>query len=891
LGGTAALLMVALGVTTNQVLNNQAWSWAWFAAAVLCALATVVVGQRTAGLDRRCPTLRLVDEDGRPPRLSDVTPRQLGVHPSRFGTDGDSPYIDRDVDGALADIVRAGPQRLVVVQGPRLAGTTSTLAQIAQAHLPDHRVLVFADDPRFGLIDMVAESRRWVSAGQEAVLWLDDLNESRLGQLDASLLEGLPDGLWILATIHDKHLTGLRIPEHVRQLLEEGSTGVRIGTVSPREQDDIRAEETYAALRTVLHGSGEWLMGRLMVALDQVQDALMPAVNEESADRIALLRAVTDWSRLAIPDRLTRPVLKELYNGYLGEASGRDGDISISATRFGRALKWAMVANSSARPQLVDQREAGRTSWYTPNPLLGVVADDVGQPGAWPVGEALWDYADRKLAGDQRRDIGYTALDRGAFSQARQLLGHDDTQVEATALHRVAERLHQTGETSAARLFYGKVIGTGHKDQAVAAMINLGALEAAHGSAAEARRWFGEAAASKHSTLAPKAMFNLGRLESDQGDFAEARRWWRDTVAAGNPDLAAAAMVNLGELESRHGDAAEARRWWRDAVTTGHHEAAPAAMANLGIFESERGNAAEARRWLKRAADTSHPDHAPRAMINLGLLEASRGNTVAAGRWLRRVADSENPEHAPKAMVELGLAASKDGDLGGARRWWQAAVDSGHPNMAPVAMGNLGVAEYQAGNLEEAGRWWRAAAATGDPEDAPKAMVLLGVLEARQGNTVAARRWLQEAIGTGHADHGPAATINLGVLEADLHNLDASRRLWQQVVATGHPKYAPNAMLNLGGLEIRAGHPEEARLWMEKVVRMGQPETVATAKRELQELDRNADALRKADHFSKYGWQARADLNLMKPDDPVKPAKAQAKQPSSRRRRPPSAGS
>jgi TPR repeat protein len=850
-GATAALLMVVLGITTNQVLNNSVWSWAWFTAAVACAGATVAVSRRMAALDQPWPVLRLVDENGCPPMLREVTPRQLGVHPSRFGVDGNSPYIERDDDEVLARVLREGHQRLVVVQGPRLAGTTSTLVQAAQTYLPGHRVLVFADDPRFSLAQMVAEGRRWAVEGQGAVLWLDDLNASRLGQLDHPLLDSLPTGLWILATVHDKYLKGFRVPEHVTQLLEEESARVSVGAISAREQDAIRGEVVYADLRAVLNNTDEWLMGRLMVALDQVQDVLVPGIDEESVDRIALLRVVIDWYRLAMPTPLARSVLKDLYARYLREAAGSSGDTPISAARFERTLKWATTGNSRERPQLVDRKETGRTSWYAPNPLLTVIADDTGQPGAWPVGEALWVYADQNLKEDQRRDIGYTALDRGAYPQAWRLLSHDDTHVEAVALHRVAQWLQESGEIDAARLFYGKVIATGQQDQAVAAMVNLGTLEAKHGDVAEAHRWLNKAAATGHPNLAPTAMVNLGTLELEQGDVAEARRWWRDAAATGHPDLA------------------------------------PTAMVSLGTLESEQGDVAEARRWLNKAAATGHPEQAPKAIFSMGMLEAERGNAEAARRWLRKAVATGHPEQAPKAMLELGLIDSRNGNLGSARRWWRDAVATGHPDMAPRAMGNLGVVEYQSGNMDEARRWWREAAATSDPEDAPKAMVLLGVLEAQQDNAADARRWLNQAIATGHPDHASAAMVDLGVLESTLHNVDMAHRWLEKAIATGHPDHAPAAMVNLAVLEMRMGNLEEARRWLGMAIASGQPEAKTRAERELRELDRHAEDLRQAGHFAQYDWQAHADPRLMKPDDPVQKPKKRAKPSSpSRRRRP-----
>ena len=878
-GATAALLMVVLAVTSNQVLNNRVWSWAWFAAALACAGATVVVGRRLAIMDEPRPAPRLVDENGRPLLIGQVTPRQLGVHTSRFGFDGDSPYVKRDVDEVLARALCEGDHSLVVVQGPRLAGTTSTLAQAAQTYLPGHHVLVFADDPRFSVSQMVAEGGRWAAEGQGAVLWLDDLTAGQLGQFDRALLDSLPTGLWILATVHDKHLKGFRAPEYVRELLEKESTRVAIGTISSKERDRIRGEEVYADLRPVLDGNGVWLMGRLMVALDQIRDALIPGDAEESAGRVALLRVVIDWYRLAMPTLLTRSVLKDLYAGYLREAVGPGHAAPVSAGRFEHVLKWATAGASRERPHLVDREEIGHTAWYAPNPLLAVVADDTGQPGAWPVGEALWTYADRVLKSDQRRDIGYTALDRGAYSYARRLLGHDDTQVEAMALHRVAEWLHKSGEADAARSFYGKVIATGHPDQSLAAMVNLGRLEAEHGNLDEARRWWCDAAETGHANLAPAAMVNLGTLEAEHGNLDEARRWWRDAAETGHANLAPAAMVNLGTLESEHGNLDEARRWWRDAVATGHPDQAPTAMVNLGTLESEHGNLDEARRWWRDAVATGHPDQAPTAMFNLGMLESEHGRKEQARRWWRDAAANGHPDQAPKAMLELGLLESGNGNLGNARRWWGDAAATGHPEQAPTAMGNLGILEYERGNLDEARRWWGDAAATGHPEQAPKTMVLLGVLEAQQGNPDQARRLFDKAVASGHPDHAPAAMVNLGTLEYDLHNVGAARRWLDKALATGHSGHAPAAMVNLGNLEAGLGNVEEARRWLDKAIASGQPEATTRAEQKLRELDRHGEEVRRAEHFGLYGWQAHADPQLIDPG-PVQNPKGRRKPPS-----------
>lgn len=95
-------------------------------------------------------------------------------------------------------------------------------------------------------------------------------------------------------------------------------------------------------------------MGRLMVALDQIQDVLTPGRAEESGDRVALLRAVTDWYRVDMPLLLTRRVLEDLYTACQRELPGQNHDRPVSATRFERALTWANASSSRQRPQLVD---------------------------------------------------------------------------------------------------------------------------------------------------------------------------------------------------------------------------------------------------------------------------------------------------------------------------------------------------------------------------------------------------------------------------------------------------------------------------------------------------------------------------------------------------------
>lgn len=150
-GGTVAVLTVAGGIATNQVLTNHVWSWPWFAAAVLSVAAAGAADRRAAVQPRATLRSDLVDAKGQPLLVGQVTLRQLGVHPSRFDPEGDSPYIERDVDKDedWASAMREGDRRLLIVQGPRLAGTTRTLAEIARTSpLASYRLLAYVGRSR-----------------------------------------------------------------------------------------------------------------------------------------------------------------------------------------------------------------------------------------------------------------------------------------------------------------------------------------------------------------------------------------------------------------------------------------------------------------------------------------------------------------------------------------------------------------------------------------------------------------------------------------------------------------------------------------------------------------------------------------------------------------------
>ena len=813
----AALVAVALGVAVNQVLNGGRWNVPWLVAAVvLAAIAETLdlwLGTRDSARghgDAARPVLwpDLTGDDGLPLLLSEVTRRDLGVHPSRFGPDGDCPYIRREADGLLAAAFADAGKRVVIVEGPRLAGATSTLARAAQSCLPDYLAAGFIADPRVPLEGMITQAGQWTVAAQVraagAVVWLDGLSPSRLGELASMRLDDLPPRTWVLATLDTRELEGLRIPEQLNTLMGQHAIRVPLGAITGQELRDLLAETAYAPLRPVLEQGEELLLGRLMVAWEPVRAALDWADSEHAADRVALLHAVTDWYRVQLPRLLTHDVLRYLYRAYHHELTGATPDSPVSASGFSDALGWAATAAAACRPRLVDLQDVPGGQRYAPYPLLTVIADDPGEDVSWPVSDVLWSYVDHYFDGDQRRDIGYSALGRGASHAAARLLSHTDTTVDPAAHGQLALLFYQRAEWADSRHWLQQAVSTGHADSSPRAMVDLGILEKEQGHPGQARDWLQQAISTSHSEEAPRAMFNLGVLEEGQGDPGQARRWYQQAISTSHPHHAPAAMVNLGVLEEGQGDPGQARHWMQQAIsTTSDADIAPVAMVNLGLLEEGQGDPGQARRWYQQAISTSHPDQAPAAMVNLGVLEYEQGDPDQARQWYQQAISTSHPEEAPRATVNLGVLEFKEGEPDRARQWYQQAISTSHPDHAPAAMFNLGLLEEGQGDSDRARQWYQQAISTRHPEEAPRAMCNLGQLEKTHGDIGPGRHWLQQAISTGHPEAAPAAMVNLGVLEEGQGDPGRARHWYQQAISTGHPEAITRAHQYLRALEQR----------------------------------------------------------------------------------------
>ncbi|MFC4111174.1 tetratricopeptide repeat protein [Nonomuraea zeae] len=852
LGGYgAAVLMVAVAVTSNQVLSEDSWSWSWLGAALTAAVATVLWDRWRAHVDPD-GSLVLTDEKGRPPRLADADPFVLGVGISQFAAEGLPPHVPRDIDEPLAAALtgireRSAGHRLVIVQGERLAGATHSLVYAARRHLPAWRVAMFADDHRVRLPGLLAQAAKWTDSEAGVVLWWDSMSVTRLNEFTPAVLDGLPPGTAVLATVHTEEVTdtggsaAIRQATHVPALLRDRSRHLTVGTVTPREREWIRDEPAYESLRAAVDDeSSDILMGRLMAALDAIRQSLTPGTGEHAADRISLLRVVTDWYRVQMPGRLTDKVLLRLWREYRRELSGLPDGAPVPADGFTRALDWASGAPSTAHPRLITFDGV-----YRPHPLLSVIANEPA-PVGWSAGGPLWDYAEQHLKARQIVSLGHAAFDHGDFAAAVRLLRKFPLRMVAIRVrHRLGHHLYDTGDVE------------------------------------EARRWWLHAADTGDPDAAPHALFDLGVIEHRRhGDMEKAQHWWKRAAETDHPHAAPKAMISLGLSEHEFGRVEEARAWYLRVIGSEHSDEIPEAMRNLAALEQQEGRAEEARHWYVRVVESGPSREAALAMFNLGDLESEQGRPEEARAWYLNAIDTDDDAVAPRAMVHLGLLTEST-DLTQSKAWWERAAGTGHDVAAPTAMNNLGRACRKEQQLGEARRWYTRLLEFEDYAGRPHAMLALGEIDRETGRTAEARRWYTAVIQAEHDDATPKAMLHFALLELGQGRPDAAMQWLELAMETDHADVAPLAMLQTGYLEQRHGRFAQARDWYARTIESAHPRAAAGAAQAIQTMDRRERDLSRAEWYVQYGYLAYADFGdrAAKPDASVADAPEDSPEP------------
>ena len=135
--------------------------------------------------------------------MSEVSPYQLGVSRSAYASDDadrDDPYVRRrEADDRLREALSSPGTRFIILVGASKSGKSRTMYEAVLQTLPESPLVVPVNEEAIGkLFSLDPPLDLHPKPG---VLWLDDLDEARLGALTPALLDRLGSEVVIVASM------------------------------------------------------------------------------------------------------------------------------------------------------------------------------------------------------------------------------------------------------------------------------------------------------------------------------------------------------------------------------------------------------------------------------------------------------------------------------------------------------------------------------------------------------------------------------------------------------------------------------------------------------------------------------------------------------------------
>ncbi len=516
---------------------------------------------------------------GRLPTVSEVSPYQLGVSRSAYAPDDDhrnDPYVQRrEADDRLRAALSNPESRFVVLVGASKSGKSRTMYEAVLDTLPESPLVVPVSAEAIGKLFSLDPPLDLHPT--PAVLWLDDLDEARLGALTPKVLDDLDSDVVVVAS-----MTSQRRDRITRNDIDIGNSDIgRTARLTLAQATEIyldfelteeerrQAEMLYPGERFV-HSIGEPL-----VAADQ----LTARFNAGPADNpvgYALVQAAIDWRRAGLSRPIRDSELRKLYAKYL--LSVRIG-LEPSEDLYKGGLTWACEPLVS-QVALLERATVGAEHGYVAFDYLVALLDGQHAYPRRDVRPVLWDFIIETLSEEEMMPVGVTAYLRNDLTGAEHIW---------------------------------RTVAGGSSPYSAEATFNLGALLDRQGDIDGAREAYQRAIDSGDPEAAPLAAFNLGVLLKEQGDTEGAREAYQKAIDSGHPDEAPGAAFNLGVLLKEQGDTEGAREAYQRVIDSGHPGKAPGAAFNLGALLKEQGDTEGTREAYQRVIDSGHPEAAPRA--------------------------------------------------------------------------------------------------------------------------------------------------------------------------------------------------------------------------------------------------------------------------------------
>lgn len=637
-----AAVLVAVGVAALTALGKLPGVPGWSATGVATIAAAALsqsVQARLRWRIERAPAaasalrngFRLTPR-GRVPRVGDIDPLALGVHP---GTDGRlPPYVERDLDRELDELLSGGG--LVVIEGQSAAGKTRTAAEAMRRALGGRALLV----PQTG-----AALRSLVESGKRignAVIWLDDLQWFLVpGGVDAQLVRRIcaPDrsDVVLLATIRSEArldmvsttsaMAGL-LTRQMAEVMAMATTRVLDRALSPAElrraqerSDDIGIADALSHMDkggfTENLCAGPAILGRWRSGQRADGAALIGS---------AMVSAAVDCHRAGYGSPLPLAVLTRLYPHYLDSRdANRPGVPDLAA-----ALAWATERVRGASSCLVP---CGDDRYRAFDYLIDPPDRD---PGDESIPEPVWDALLAHLEPRELAAVGAAAFVRRKWRVSR----------------RFFVRWAESSQDPVIWYLAGNIVLQG------------GQADEWDQRATEAEPLLVRAADAGH----PEAAGQLALLLGAKGDVEGRERWARFGAQAGDGD----ATVILGEILQMRNEDREAEKWYRRVIERGPVEAKRVPIEKDGHIETELPPMSfstyelcgEYLEWQSPAL---------RAMTHIAGVLAARGELDEAEYWLREGARYGLWPH----LLALGAFLAERKGRKGLTEWCDLAAEAG----------------------------------------------------------------------------------------------------------------------------------------------------------------------------------------------------------------------